>query len=199
MMNNNPYNYRWFKKQKINKMIMKKIKLIFNKRNLLISYFLPVFVILSMFISLNSNLKSQTNYNDLISPTASRSQKIYLREFMIEDNSITKPVNKDKKLKSSDTKGDSTIKRINKITSILERRDGEGYYLLLELEDYEQRIQIAAYNLLGKKVLDIYNGIPINDPDYRYDIMTNNLPNGVYICFVFGKNFRLQEKFVVSR
>jgi len=198
-MNNNPYNYRWFKKQKINKMIMKKIKLIFNKRNLLISYFLPVFVILSMFISLNSNLKSQTNYNDLISPTASRSQKIYLREFMIEDNSITKPVNKDKKLKSSDTKGDSTIKRINKITSILERRDGEGYYLLLELEDYEQRIQIAAYNLLGKKVLDIYNGIPINDPDYRYDIMTNNLPNGVYICFVFGKNFRLQEKFVVSR
>jgi hypothetical protein len=25
---------------------------------------------------------------------------------------------------------------------------------LLELEDYEQRIQIAAYNLLGKKVSD---------------------------------------------
>lgn len=177
---------------------MKKIKLIFNKRNLLISYFLPVFVILSMFISLNSNLKSQTNYNDLITPTASRSQKIFLREFMIEENSSSKQVN-NKKLKSSETKGDTTIKRVNKITSILERRDGEGYYLLLELEDYEQRIQIAAYNLLGKKVLDIYNGIPINDPDYRYDIMTNNLPNGVYICFVFGKNFRLQEKFVVSR
>jgi len=187
------------KKQFNTKMIMKKFIQIFNRRHLLISYFLPVLIIFNMFILLSSSLISQTSYQDLLSPTASKSQKTFIREFMIDENFGTKNVVKDKKLKSNDTKGDTTIKRVNKITSILERRDGEGYYLLLELEDYEQRIQIAAYNLLGKKVLDIYNGVPINDPDYRYDIMTNNLPNGVYICFVFGKNFRLQEKFVVSR
>ncbi len=67
-------------------MIMKKIKLIFNKRNLLISYFLPVFVILSMFLFLSTVIKKSNELYDLISPTASRSQKIYLREFMIEDN-----------------------------------------------------------------------------------------------------------------
>jgi len=199
MMNISPYKYYGENKTINSSMIMKKFILTISKRKLQISYFLTVFIILNMFLALSSNLIGQTNYYDLISPAASKNQKIYLREFMIDDNSGTKLVNKDKKLKSNDTKGDTTTKKTNRITAIQERRDGEGYYLLLELEDYDQRIQISAYNLLGKKVLDIYNGTAINDPEYRYDIMTNNLPNGVYICFVFGKNFRLQEKFIVSR
>ncbi|NLO18868.1 MAG: hypothetical protein GX121_03155 [Ignavibacteria bacterium] len=178
---------------------MKQTTIVLTKKNLRIPIIFTILLIISIFLSFNSNLFSQTNYQDLMYPAAGKNQRIFIREFMLEDNSGTKLANKDKKLKANETKADTNVKKSNKISAILERRDGEGYYLQLELEDYEQRIQIAAYNLLGKKVLDIYSGTPINDPEYRYDIRTNNLPNGVYICFVFGKNFRLQEKFVVSR
>jgi hypothetical protein len=39
-----------------------------------------------MFLFLSTVIKKSNELYDLISPTASRSQKIYLREFMIEDN-----------------------------------------------------------------------------------------------------------------
>ena len=113
----------------------------------------------------------------------------------------TKIAAKEKRVRSQEPRFvvNDTTKKENKIVSLDERFNGDGYLLYLELEDYEHTIQIAAYNLLGKKVLDIYNGNPYKDAKLPYDIPTVSLPNGVYICFVFGKNFRLQQKFIVSR
>ncbi len=61
-----------------------------------------------------------------------------------------------------------------------------------------QYIEVFAYSLLGKKVMDIYTG--------EAKTGTNNLPfdisqlsNGMYICVVRGKTFKLAEKFLVSR
>lgn len=87
----------------------------------------------------------------------------------------------------------------NKIKELREREDNEGYMLFLELEDCNSPIKIAVYNMLGKKVLDIYDGYPNSEPDYYYDIPTDDLPDGIYLCVVQGRGFQLPEKFTVSR
>ncbi len=87
----------------------------------------------------------------------------------------------------------------NRIKELREREDNEGYMLFLEIEDCNSQIKIVVYNMLGKKVLDVYDGYPNNEPDYYYDIPTGELPDGIYLCVVQGKGFQLPEKFIVSR
>lgn len=77
------------------------------------------------------------------------------------------------------------------------RQETTRYYCKVELKDYNQPIQIAAYNLLGKKVKDIYRGNAKKDGEYDIDVTA--LPDGLYICVVQGANLRLTEKFIVSR
>jgi hypothetical protein len=84
--------------------------------------------------------------------------------------------------------------------SIQIREGGKSnFYIYLELVDYEKPIKIQVYNLLGKKVLDVYDGMPYKDKDSSYVIYEDKLQNGVYMCVVQGNNFRLLEKFIVSR
>lgn len=90
---------------------------------------------------------------------------------------------------------DTTDKR-DRIVSL--RQVGDVHILKIELRDYKSEISIAAYNLLGKKVMDIYKGVPKN-PDYPYEIASWKLPNGIYICTLLGKDFRKSEKFIVAR
>ncbi len=82
----------------------------------------------------------------------------------------------------------------NKLTI---RKEGSNYYCEVELEDYSQSIEISAYNLLGKRVKDVYRGEAIKNHSYRIDV--TSLPNGLYICVVLGAKLRLTEKFIVSR
>ncbi|MCX7737189.1 MAG: hypothetical protein N2319_10810 [Candidatus Kapabacteria bacterium] len=92
---------------------------------------------------------------------------------------------------------EDTTKKENKITSV--RESSDKILLYIDLIDYDQRIQISVFNLLGKKVLDVFEGLPYKDPDYAYEVSKANLPNGVYLFIVLGKNFKLREKFVISR
>ena len=105
--------------------------------------------------------------------------------------------------KTSRTQEDSTYKslsdttdRRDKIVSL--RQVGDVHILKIELRDYKTEISITAYNLLGKKVLDIYKGLPKN-PEYPYEVPSWKLPNGIYICTLLGKDFRKSEKFIVAR
>lgn len=83
---------------------------------------------------------------------------------------------------------------------ILSLREGEGaYYLYLQIKDKDRRIKIEVYNMLAKKVLDVYEGKPFPSSDMPYEIRTATLPNGMYICIVQGEGFRLNEKFIISR
>jgi hypothetical protein len=61
-----------------------------------------------------------------------------------------------------------------------------------------QPIEIIAYNLLGKKVMDIYSG------DAKTGVNTvpfdlTMLSRGVYICVVRSRSFKMAEKFLVTR
>lgn len=59
-------------------------------------------------------------------------------------------------------------------------------------------VDIAAYNLLGKRVLEIFTGeLKNQETDFTFNI--SGLHSGIYLCIVKGDNFKQAEKFVVSR
>ncbi len=114
----------------------------------------------------------------------------------------TKIADKDKDSGNKDPKVTSKVeqdtnRKENRIRSI--RESGDRILLYVELEDYDQRITVSVFNLLGKKVLDVFDGYPNKDPDIPYEIIKSSLPKGVYLLIVLGKNFKLRDKFIVSR
>jgi hypothetical protein len=82
----------------------------------------------------------------------------------------------------------------NRVISL--REESGTHILKLELKE-KNSITISVYNLLGKKVLDVWNNQPKSDN--TYDLSSWKLANGAYICVVIGNDFRLTEKFVVLR
>lgn len=74
----------------------------------------------------------------------------------------------------------------------------EQFYVKISLADYQSDIALTAYNMLGKEVLKIHQGTP-KPKEYLYEFSSTDLPNGVYICVLQGRNFRDAEKFIVSR
>lgn len=86
----------------------------------------------------------------------------------------------------------------NRIVSIQETERGDKMAVYLEIENPEQKIKIIVYNLLGKKVLDIYEGKP-KEPSQPYEFSVSELPKGIFLLVVVGENFRLREKLVVTK
>ncbi|MFN3306433.1 MAG: hypothetical protein ACK42Z_04510 [Candidatus Kapaibacteriota bacterium] len=95
-------------------------------------------------------------------------------------------------------KNDTTFSKSNRIISIREVDKGDKMAIYLQVENKEQRIKIWIYNLLGKKVLEIYDGKP-KDPTQPYEFSTNELPKGIFLLVVYGDNFRLREKLVITK
>lgn len=63
----------------------------------------------------------------------------------------------------------------------------------------EVKFQIACFNMLGKKVLDIQsNKQASSQREFSVDI--SKIPNGIYICVLqTSSGFRDTEKFIISR
>ena len=156
-------------------------------------------LILLIFIFVATDLSAQYSYNKYI---YIEKQQSFIDLLFHTNKSKTYKQSGDIKTKSDTKKAkietDST-KPKNRIESL--RDGGDIFYLYLVLSDRESPIKITVYNMLGKKVLDVYNGYPKpNGIPYEISISgPPSLPNGVYLCVVIGKNFRLREKFVVAR
>lgn len=58
-------------------------------------------------------------------------------------------------------------------------------------------IRLAVYNILGKEVLNVYEG-PHNKEDDPY-IRASELPLGIYICILEVNGIRNAKKFYVSK
>lgn len=96
---------------------------------------------------------------------------------------------------SNDT---TNASKANKILSIRESERGDKFYIYIQVENPEQEIKIMVYNLLGKKVLDVYEGKP-KDQSQPYELNVSELPKGIFLLVVIGENFRLREKIVITR
>jgi len=188
-------------------MVNKTIRILYLKTK---KVFYPLVLLLSLLILLLStteNLTSQRNANKYISVPLQESPKTFLDIIfnLTENTNGTKFAQKSKEDFNQEKGGhfrteDDSIK--NKILSLRESDRGDKFLLYIYLLDYEQKIQISVYNLLGKKVLDVYDNFPYKDNNFAYEINIASptyLPNGVYLCVVLGKNFRLREKFIISK
>lgn len=88
--------------------------------------------------------------------------------------------------------------RASKILAIKGRND--DYEVSIELSQDQSRLDCGAYNLFGKRVMDIYVTQSYEKAGRRtYTFNTSGIPNGMYLCVVQGNNFRIAEKFQISR
>lgn len=85
----------------------------------------------------------------------------------------------------------------NKISKIW--NDNQNFRIKLYITQYkDQSIRLSLYNLLGKEVKVIYEGVPL-DNDYEYTFPYLDLPNGVYLCVLNGHFYRDTKKIVISK
>jgi len=155
-----------------------------------------------VFFFMSAELPAQYSYNKYLSVEKEEKAKSFI-DLLFKVNKPKKSKNTQPKTKSAKVEkskvNKDTSQAKNRIESL--RDGGDIFYLYLVLADHESRIKITVYNMLGKKVLDVYEGYPLPN-GVPYEIYIDGppaLPNGVYLCVVVGKNFRLREKFVVSR
>lgn len=89
-----------------------------------------------------------------------------------------------------------TSRRDNKI--VFARAAADQFTTKIDLVDEQTSIDVGIYNMLGKKVIDVYRGGASKGP-HDYTVGVSDLPEGVYICILQGENFRRAEKFYLSR
>ena len=94
-----------------------------------------------------------------------------------------------------------TLADTSKPNRIIGIRESSGGLYLLEMDvaENQQNLQIGIYNLLGKKVLDVHQGTEYSGKSKLFDMNVQGIPNGIYVCIAQGDNFRLAEKFYISR
>ena len=110
----------------------------------------------------------------------------------------TKVVN----LNNKNNKNDEKIHHINKIVKIWIENDWI-VNATAEIKDNKEEIKVSIYNLLGKELHKIYEGQPKEkdeDGNYKFTSQTPiNLPNNVYILVIQGINYKIADKFIVSK
>lgn len=76
--------------------------------------------------------------------------------------------------------------------------NGERATLKTDFPEDKESVEIAVYNLLAKKVLDIdKHSIHSGKEEMSFPVVS--LPRGMYICVIQGRDFRLAQKFVITR
>jgi hypothetical protein len=68
----------------------------------------------------------------------------------------------------------------------------------VELAKDQQRLDIGVFNMLGKRLTDVYIG-PATKGVHEYSTPASDLPEGVFVCIVKGDDFRRAAKFYLNR
>lgn len=89
-----------------------------------------------------------------------------------------------------------TVKRDSRILFALVASD--VFKTRIDVVSDQQQIDIGIYNMLGKRMADVYSG-PASKGEHDYTLPASDLPEGVYICILQGSNFRRAEKFYLNR
>jgi hypothetical protein len=92
--------------------------------------------------------------------------------------------------------GNDSTGRDNRI--LFARASGDVFTSRIELAREEPLIEIGIYNMLGKRVMDVYKGAS-GRGQQEFTQSLAELPDGVYICILQGDNFRKAEKFYFRR
>ena len=157
--------------------------------------------ILLMFITLALDSFSQVNDNSYDYIFANKYSGVHNAIFIMSQNYSGTEIATQEKRKVVHKKVEEDTTNAKNSISVRESSDGERILVCLDLNDYDIKVEIIVYNMLGKKVMDIWNGKAIsNDPcPKEYEIPKTKLPDGLYLCVAQSEKFRIVGKFVVSR
>lgn len=142
------------------------------------------------------------NYNELDSK--SNSYLIdYLDDYQEAGTKVVDNYRKQKKYKKEVQKTDvADSNNRNKIKKIWENSSGI-LNVTANLIDTNIVVKINAYNMLGKKVAEVFSGTPTTrngDGEYHFTSDTaTNLPKGVYVLVIQSSQFRIAEKFIITQ
>lgn len=81
---------------------------------------------------------------------------------------------------------------------VFARATPDVFTVKVELASDEASLDLGIYNMLGKRVMDVFKG-PSSRGPHEYTQPISDLPEGVYICIAQGSDFRRAEKFYLSR
>lgn len=82
--------------------------------------------------------------------------------------------------------------------SVIVESSGEKAVIKTDFPEDKDQVDIGVYNLLAKRVLDVEKRF-IRSGEEQIPMDISSLPRGMYICVIQGKDFRLAQKFVVTR
>lgn len=111
-----------------------------------------------------------------------------------EFDKMERKVNFGRKAKRLDTDTNDT-----KNTIKVWENSSSDIVVSLKLKETNQRIRISVWNMLGKNVIEDYDGEYKNLESEHIIKNSNNLPKGVYLIIVQGEKVRLDSKFIISR
>jgi hypothetical protein len=93
-----------------------------------------------------------------------------------------------------------TTRRISRIVGTALDASSDVLTIRLELAESQSWMEISLYNMLGKRVREIYRGpAQADDASRDYSATVGDLPNGLYIVSVQGPTVRLADKVFISR
>jgi hypothetical protein len=102
---------------------------------------------------------------------------------------------------STTTQGKTQVREVDTVRAsriVFVRASSDVFNARIELVQDESTLDLGIYNMLGKKVMDVYRGSE-RKGEHDYSLSISELPEGVYICIMQGSNYRRAEKFYISR
>lgn len=76
--------------------------------------------------------------------------------------------------------------------------DQTNYNVDVRLDEGGNLIRLAVFNMLGKEVLEVYEGVQANLKS-QYSFNGDRLPPGIYFCVLTGNGLKDARKFIVTR
>ena len=117
-------------------------------------------------------------------------------------NNYLVAISKSNSTKLTANKNDEKIHQTNKIVKIWIGSDGI-LNATAEIHDNKEEVKIFIYNLLGKELNKIYDGLPTekdNEGYYKFTSSTPiNLPFNIYILVMQGTSYKIADKFIISK
>lgn len=93
-----------------------------------------------------------------------------------------------------------TTRRTSRIVGTSLDASSDVLTIRMELAESQSWMEVALFNMLGKRVKDIYRGPAQADDSVRdFSATVSDLPNGLYIVSVQGSTVRLADKVFISR
>lgn len=164
--------------------------------------YIQFFSIFILFIVVSFQDVIANDYNELYGKSNDYTTD-YLDNYQEAGTKVVGNYRKQKKYKKEIQRIDEAdTNNRNKIKKIWENSSGV-LNVTANLIDTNIAVKINAYNMLGKKVAEVFSGIPSNkngDGEYHFTSDTaTNLPKGVYVLVIQSSRFRIAEKFIITK